>query len=135
MSLVVPNARELTILTDFLTPALTLGLYSNDRTPAGGDVAANYTPVAGGGYASKSLLIANWGLTAGTPTVGVYNAIQEWNFTGTTTAPGTIYGYFVIETVSGLLKWAERFPSGSVPFTPINGSIIRVLPRFEVESQ
>jgi hypothetical protein len=135
MSLVVPNARELTILTDFLTPALTLRLYSNNRTPAGGDVAADYTEVTGGGYASKSLTFANWTLTAGTPTVGVYNAIQEWNFTGATGAPSTIYGYYVIETVSGLLKFAERFPSGSVPFTPVNGSIIRVLPRFEVESQ
>ena len=135
MSLVVPNARELAILTDYLTPALTLRLYSNNRTPAGTDVAADYTEVTGGGYANKPLTLANWTITAGTPTVAVYNAIQEWNFTGTTGAPGTTYGYYVTRDSDGLLMWAERFPSGSVPFTPVNGSIIRVLPRFEVESQ
>lgn len=134
MSLIVPNARELVILTDYLTPALTLKLYSNDRTPAGTDSAASYTEVTGGGYASKPLTFANWTLTSGAPTVGIYNTVQEWLFTGATGAPSTIYGYFVTRNSDGVLMWAERFPSGSVPFTPINGSIIRVLPRLQVES-
>ncbi len=134
MTLIVPNARELVILTDFLTPDLTLKLYSNDRTPAGGDVAADYTEISGGGYTNKPLTFANWGITAGAPTVGLYNAVQEWIFTGATDAPGTIYGYYITRDSDGVLMWAERFPSGSVPFTPVNGSIIRVLPRIEVES-
>ena len=134
MALKVPNARELEVINAFLAPALTLRLYSNDRTPAGTDVAADYTEVAGGGYASKPLTFANWGITGGDPTIALYNATQQWVFTGPTNAPGTIYGYYVIETVSGLLKFAQRFAAGVVPFTPITGSVIRVTPRITVES-
>lgn len=135
MSLVVPNVREVAILTDYLTPALTIKLYSNDRTPAGTDAAADYTEATGGGYSNFPLTFANWTIAGGTPTAATYNTVQEWNFTGATGAPSTIYGYFVTRDSDGLLMWAERFPSGSVPFTPVNGSIIRVLPRIQCESQ
>lgn len=134
MALKVPNAREVELITVFLTPALTLKLYSNDKTPADGDIAANYTEVAGGGYVNKPLTFANWGITGGAPTIALYNATQQWVFTGPTDAPSTIYGYYVIETVSGVLKWAQRFAAGVVPFTPIAGSVIRVTPRITMES-
>ena len=134
MSLIVPNAREVVILTDFLTPALTLRLYSNDRTPSGNDVAADYTEVAGGGYANKPLTFANWGITGGAPSVGLYNAVQSWIFTGATTAPGTIYGYYITRDSDGVLMWAERFPSGSAPLVPENGSSVRITPRITCES-
>jgi hypothetical protein len=134
MSLIVTNVQEVEILTDFLTPALTMRLYGNDRTPAGGDVAADYTEIAGGGYAAKALTFANWGFTAGGPTVALYNAVQQWVFTGAINAPSTIYGYFITRDSDSLLLWAERFPSGSVPFTPIAGSVIRVTPRITAES-
>lgn len=133
MSLIIPDAREVEVLTQFLTPALTLKLYGNNYTPVAASIAANFTEIAGGGYASKSLLFANWTITGGTPSIALY-AFQEWTFTGVLTAPATIYGYFVVETVSGLLKWADRFPAANVPFSPIAGSIIRVIPRVTAES-
>lgn len=134
MSLVVPSERALIILTDYLTNALTLRLFSNNITPAVGDLAASYTEVAGGGYANKPLTLANWTIAAGDPSSALYNATQEWTFTGTTTAPGTIYGYYVTRDSDGKLLWAERFPASAVPFTPQAGSIIRLLPRITTGS-
>jgi len=134
MSLIVTNVQEASILTNFLTSALTMRLYGNDRTPAGTDVAANYTEIAGGGYATKALTLANWTITAGGPTIALYNTVQQWVFTGAINAPSTIYGYFITRDSDGLLLWAERFPAGSVPFTPIAGSVIRVTPRITAES-
>jgi hypothetical protein len=134
MSLIVTNVQEAAVLTTFLTPALTIRLYGNDRTPAGGDVAANYTEIAGGGYTNFPLTFANWTITAGAPSVGLYNTVQAWAFTGAINAPSTIYGYFITRDSDGLLMYAERFPSGSVPFTPIAGSVIRITPRITCES-
>jgi len=135
MSLVVPNALEVEILTEKLTPALTIKLYSNDATPSGSSSAASFTEVTGGGYAGLPLTLANWGIIAGNPSIALYNASQQWTFTGNTGGPGTIYGYFVTRNSDGILMWAERFPSANVPFTPINGSVIRVLPKFTAQSE
>jgi len=134
MSLIVTNVQEVAILNTFLTPALTMRIYGNDRTPAGTDAAADYTEIAGGGYANVPLTFANWTVTGGGPTIALYNAVQQWIFTGAINAPGTIYGYFITRNSDGLLMYAERFPSGSVPFTPIAGSVIRVTPRITCES-
>lgn len=133
MTLVLPNAREIDILTSLLNIALTLRLYSNNVTPSPTSVAGDFTEVAGGGYSSKALTFANWEITGGTPTVALYNAVQSWAFTGATNAPGTIYGYYIIKNSDGSLLCAERFSAGIVPFTPINGSIIKVTPRITCE--
>lgn len=135
MGLVVPDTIEVEVLTSVLTPALTLKLYSNNHTPVAGDTAAAYTEVSGGGYANKPLTFANWAIIAGTPSEAAYNAIQQWTFTGPTNAPGTIYGYFVTRNSDGKLMWAEIFPAAAIPFSPIAGSIIRVLPKFTAQSQ
>lgn len=135
MGLVAPDILELETLNNVLVSPLTLKLYSNNLVPSGADTAAAYTEVVGGGYANKPLTLANWTITAGTPSSAVYNAIQQWTFTGVTNAPGTIYGYFVIRNSDGKLMWAERFPAASLPFSPIAGSLIRVIPKFTVGSQ
>ena len=135
MGLVVPDVLEVETLNNVLGSPLTLRLYSNNKVPAGGDNAAAYTEVAGGGYASFPLTLANWNIVAGTPSAATYNAVQIWTFTGVTNAPGTIYGYFVTRNSDGKLMWAERFPAASVPFNPVAGSIIRILPKFTVGSQ
>jgi len=134
MTLVVPNAREVDVLTNFLTPALTLRLYGNNATPSATSVVGDFTEIAGGGYANKPLTFANWTITGGSPSVGQYNAIQNWTFTGTINAPGTVYGYYITRSSDGVLLYAERFPVGVVPFSPIAGSIIRILPKITAES-
>lgn len=135
MGFIVPNAVELEVLNEILADAWTIRLYGNNKIPLGADSAAGYTEIAGGGYANKPLTFANWTITAGDAPQGVYNAVQEWIFTGAITAPGTIYGYYVTRNSDGLLMLAERFSSALVPFAPIAGSKIVVLPRYSVLSQ
>lgn len=129
MSIVVPNVGEEIVLDKYLDEPLTLKLYSNNYTPVEGSTNANFTEVAGGGYAAKTLAVANWVVTPGDPTVALY-AQQTFAFTGPTTAPGTIYGYYVVDALN-VVRWAERFPAANVPFTPVAGSSIRITPRFE----
>lgn len=134
MSLKIPNPIEVEVLTALLTPAHTLRLYGNDKTPADNDVSANYTEISGGGYANKPITFANWTIIAGTPSSATYSG-QTWLFTGAINAPGSIYGYYITRNSDGKLLLAERFPSANVPFSPINGSKIVVLPRVTAESQ
>jgi hypothetical protein len=135
MGLVVPDVLEVEILTEKLTPALTLRLYGNNVTPSGSSSTASFIEIAGGGYASKPLTFANWIITAGDPSIALYNATQTWLFTGPINAPGSIYGYFVTRNSDGKLMWAERFASTIVPFAPIGGSKINVFPKFTAQSQ
>ena len=134
MSLIVPDAVEVIVLNFLLTNALTIRLYGNDKTPAHGDSTAGYTEIAGGGYANKPLIFANWSVVAGQPSQAVYSDTQVWTFTGVINSPGSVYGYYVTRNSDSQLMWAERFPTALVPFNPIEGSIIRVLPRFSAQS-
>jgi hypothetical protein len=129
MSLVVPNAAEIDALQKFLNRNLTVKLFSNNYIPIDTSSAASFTEVTGGGYASKSIVYADWTFTGGTPSYGQSPKLA-WTFTGATGGPGVVYGYYVIENSGGTLMWAERFPPSVVPFTPKNGSIIQVTPKF-----
>lgn len=132
MSLVVVNKNTKLILDDLIGQILTLSLYSNNKTPSVADIAADYTEVSGGGYASISLLIASWNVTEGNPSDATYNAFQDFFFTGPTAAPTTIYGYYITDP-NGILRWAERF--STVPFIPINGALISIRPKITCRSQ
>ncbi len=134
MSLIVPDAVEVIVLNFLLTNALTLRLYGNDVTPVGTTTVSAFTEIVGGGYANKPLTFANWTVTAGDPSVAVYSATQVWTFTDVINSPGSVYGYYVTRNSDNQLMWAERFPAILVPFAPINGSIIKVLPRFLAQS-
>jgi len=133
MSLIVPDVAEVDALTKILTPALTLKLYGNNYNPVPASVAANFTEIAGGGYANKPLIFAGWAIVAGAPSLATYG-IQTWNFTGAINAPATIYGFFVTRNSDGLLMWCERFAAGVVPIVPIVGSVISVTPVFSGSS-
>ncbi len=136
MGFTVPNAVELEVLTRILTDAWTLRLYGNNKTPAGADSASGYTEIAGGGYANKPLTFANWSIdSTGSFPIATYNATQLWTFTGAINAPGTIYGYYVTRNSDGKLMLAERFTAGVIPFGPVAGSQVRVLPKYSVVSQ
>lgn len=131
MSLLVPNLGEVNALQKWLDQNLTLKLYSNNKTPAEGDTAADYTEVSGAGYASKTLTFANWIIQTVTGTTSAqYNSNQDFNFTGVTSAPGTIYGYYIVDA-SNTLIFSERFPASVLPFSPVNGSLVRIIPKIE----
>lgn len=123
----IPNVEEGRILENYVRNTISLRLYSNNTTPAETFTLAAFTQVAGGGYAAKSLLAASWTLTTGDPS-NVEYAEQEFNFTGPTTAPGTIYGYYLVDTVTGLYIGGERFASAITPLTPTTNSIIKITP-------
>lgn len=129
MTLIVPSVAEVLVLNSILGETLNLKLYSNNITPSETDTAATFTEVIGGGYIAKTL-VADWTITSGNPSYGTYPITQDFVFTGVTNTPGVVYGYFVIGP-DGVLRWAERFPEAVLPFTPINGSLIRLIPRFE----
>lgn len=133
MTLVVPNVGTYDNLNKYLNDTLTLKLYSNNRTPAVGDVASSYTEVSGGGYASSNLVFANFTVTTANPSVAIYNAYVEYTFTSTTASPSVIYGYYVVNS-GGTLKWAERFDEDDVPFTPVNGSLVQIKPRLTAQN-
>lgn len=135
MPLVIPNVQEVEVLTNRLNTPLTLRLFGNNVTPNGGTTAAAFTEISGGGYANKALIFAGWGITAGDPSIAVYSTTQEWVFSAILDPPGTIYGYYITRNSDGLLLLSERFPSALVPFSPIAGSIVRVLPRYSAQSQ
>lgn len=130
MSIVVPNVGEQVVLQDYLQDGpLTLKLYSNNYTPVEGSTAASFTEVSGGGYVAKTLAAIGWTITPADPSFATFIA-QVFGFTGPTNAPGTIYGYYIVDA-SNVVRWAERFPSAVVPFTPIAGSSINITPRLE----
>lgn len=132
MTLLVPNASEVIIMENFLNKSapqdLVLKLYSSDTTPAETDTEATYTETTGGGYADVSLTAASWVVTPGAPTSAAYPEIT-FTFTGTV---GNVYGYYVVQAVSGALMWSERFTNG--PFNiQNNGDEIRITPNITLE--
>lgn len=123
----IPNVEEGRILSNYVRNTISLRLYSNDTTPAEAFTLASFTQVAGGGYAAKELLLASWTITTGDPSEAEY-AEQEFEFTGPTNAPGTVYGWYYVDTVTGLYIGGERFSSSISPLTPVAGSRIKITP-------
>lgn len=112
MTLLVPNSSEEKIFRMFLnmsTPEdLVLRLFSNDKTPVETDTISDYTEVTGGGYASQPLVSLSWVIVQGDPTQASQPEII-FTFTGSV---GNVYGYYVNQTTSTDLIWAERFTNG-----------------------
>lgn len=127
MASVIPQVGQVLALTELTALSLTLKLFSNNITPGLTDVAGDYTEVTGGGYASIALVSGNWGITPGTPSVALYNAFQDFNFTGAIGGSGNVYGYYIVS--GSTLVQAERLAPGDIPFTPVNGTLLRVKPR------
>lgn len=117
MALLVPDVGEVACLDMMLKQSdedYTLQLYNTDITPAEGDVAGDYTPSVANftNYVSKALTRAGWpgASTSGGVTSSSY-AQQTW----TCGASGnTIYGYWVVNAVTGTLLWAEKFASAKI---------------------
>lgn len=130
MTLIVPNVAEVKILELIFARTLSLHLYSNDITPADGNTVGTFTEVTGGGYGSKLLVSALWTITSGDPTEGNYGVALDFSFTGVIGGSGFARGYYIKDS-TGILWFAERFPTSVQPFVPINGSLIRFTPHLE----
>lgn len=130
MTLIVSNNGEtiaLSLLVNkvSVTENLVYRLFTNNITPAHTDTAGTYTEAVGGGYASKTLTGATWGMSGGAPEVAAY-PLQTWTFTGPLTTNFTIYGYYVTRVSTGDLVYAEAFSN----FVPTNvGDQILLVPQ------
>lgn len=118
MALILPTASEATVLKFALgasTPGdQTLKLFVNDVTATDDTlVAAGLTEMSTHGYAAKTLTKTSWVVTgnSGAAASGAY-AQQTWTFTAASAV--TVYGYFVIDSTTGLLLWFEKFTTGKV---------------------
>jgi hypothetical protein len=119
MAIVVPNVGEVIALNLFFNKATpenqVLRLFATNITPAETDTAGTYTEAAGGGYANKALTGTSWTVTGGAPSTAAAG-VQTFTFTGPLTTNATVFGYYVTQTTSGILMFAESFAS----FTPTN---------------
>lgn len=111
MSLLIPNASEVALLSFMLgktTPSnQTLKLFVNNVTPADGHTVSDYTEMSTHGYSAKTLSLASWSVaSSGGVGTGTY-AAQTFSFTSA--ASVTVYGYYVVDSSTGALLWAERF--------------------------
>ena len=113
MAVIVPAASENNLL-NFLLGVTVPGnqimkLYVNNVTSTDDTLlAAGFTEMSTLGYVSKSLTKTSWVVAQSGALVaaGTY-AQQTWTFTAGTLV--TVYGYYVVDTTSGLLLWFEAF--------------------------
>lgn len=134
MALLIPNAGETILLNNFFNKVApqdqTLKLYTSNTTPAETDTAATYTEAAWTGYAAKSLTGASWTLSGTAPTQAA-TGVQTFTSSANQTLVNN-YGYFVIQTTSGTIMFAERFTDAPYAISN-NGDVINVTCQFTAE--
>lgn len=125
MALVFPDVGENLalemIVNKTAAQSLKLKLYTSNTTPGESDVAGTYTEATGNGYAEIALTGASWGAASGG---SIAYAQQTFTFTG---ALGNVYGYYIVQTTSGTLLYAERFADGPYNIAN-NGDQIKITP-------
>lgn len=127
MALNVPDVGENKIVEMVVNKTapenLVLKLYSNNITPADSDTAGTYTEATFAGYSAITLTGASWGAASG----GVTSFAQQTFTRSSTGTTENIYGYYVIQTTSGVLIWSER--DGAAPAAMTNsGDNIKLTP-------
>lgn len=133
MALLVPDVGEQEMLNRILNKStsiadVVLHLYTNNKTPAEGDVVGDYTESTGTGYGSITLSNADWTVTTTTGTTTAEHTQVTFTYTG---AEPEIYGYYVTDGNSNLL-WAERFSDGPYAI-PSGGGSVKITPKIELE--
>ena len=127
MALNVPDVGENIALEAFVNKTAgqnaIMKLFINNITPSDTDVAATYTEATFPGYAAITLAGATWNAAAGGTIT--YSAQQTYTCSGVAT--DNVYGYYMVQAVSGVLMWSER--DGSAPFAIRNsGDAIKLTP-------
>jgi len=130
MALILPTVGENKALEFMLGKSApgdqTLKLYVGDTPIVDATVAGDFTEMSTMGYAAKTLTKASWSSAAQTGGVAQCTyAEQTWTFTGGTLV--SVYGYFVVDSTTGILLWAERFTTSKDIVN--NGDIIKITPK------
>jgi hypothetical protein len=113
-----PTAGCKDFLTDFITDRLgsanyVFRLFTNNITPASGDVIGSYTEAAFAGYVP----VSGAGITWSAPTVsGLVANTNGTNitFNNTSVSTQTVYGVFVTDPSGTILYFAERDPGAPI---------------------
>lgn len=94
------------------SPVLALGLYTNNHTPNWEDDTGLYVECAAPGYAEVSIPYSNWSVNINSSSPNT-NSGPPCVFSGTNrgSPAETLYGYFLINTATGLIWYAELFGS------------------------
>lgn len=133
MTLLVPDVGEAVMLENIVNKTtakdLVMKLYTNNLTPAEGDIASDYTEATGNGYAKITLTGASWGAAVTGDPSSISYAKQTYTFTG---ALGDVYGYFMVQAAAEtVLVYAERFTGA--PYNIVNnGDKIEITPKIEL---
>lgn len=111
MTLKISASGELELLRNMLggtpAPSLTLKLYVNDHVPKDSDTVDVYTEMSTHGYTSRELPSSGWTFAQLPVVAEASSPTLNWQFLA---APAqSIFGYYVVGTVDGILRWAERF--------------------------
>jgi len=136
--IVVQKWLEETILQNlslFNSGDVEIGLYQNNYTPVITSGAGDFTPASFGGY-SGTIVMTGWTASGGgwvTPRYIITHPDVVWTADGTST--NTIYGYYVLDGVSGDLLWAERRSGGGVVMGLASGQTYVVQPRYSRRSE
>jgi hypothetical protein len=127
--LIVPAVGETKLLEFMLGKSVpgnqTLHLYLGDTAITDTVVAGDFLEMSTLGYASKSLTKANWVIAQDNNVALATYAEQSWTFTGGSQV--SVYGYFIKDTTTGVLLWAERFVQSKDILN--NGDVIRITPK------
>lgn len=118
MSIVIPET-QLADYAELITnnkdsEDLTLKLFQNNLTPTSSVAIGDITEATFSGYAAAALTAANWGFTPSSTTIALYNTGVVFE-SDANAQNQDIYGYYLVGTTSGDLKWIERFSDG--PYT------------------
>ena len=129
MSLNFPDVGEnlaLGMIVNKTAPQdLVCKLFSNNITPSDTDTAATYTEATFAGYAAINIPGANWNA----PAAGSISYNAQITYTRSSTgAVENIYGYYVIQSVSGILLYSERDAAAPAPITS-SGDNIKFTPQ------
>lgn len=127
MSIVVPNIAKSYILNTLLATTFKLRLCSNNVIPDENTTLASFTEVVGGGYEEIDLLAAD---------LTVVDDLASWpqqtfTFTDVPTGPSTVYCAYIVDPNNTDFIWAERLPDAVLPFNPVHGTTIKIIPHLE----
>lgn len=117
----IPDLSEVKALQAWLElEDLDLKLFKNNHVPADTDTAADYTEANFTGYAAEPLVMGSWVYTPGSPSTAVYGDVVYTSSAGSQSQ--IVYGYYVVQRISGDLMFAERFDDNDpeAPYTIVN---------------
>lgn len=125
---------SLELLTNNASPEdLTLRLFTNNISVSGTTVVADLTEADFTGYEAVPLTAEEWSFQQGAVTTAEYS--EEVVFVSTADEQNQqVYGYYLTGNDSGLLRWAENFPSLPDPIANTNDTI-RVTPYINTQNR